>query len=133
MLLNMAKAYYEFEVGNKSLRLRIRARQAAQLEKVLGCSPLALFIKLSEHSEDTTALLENLPSIETYAIILNASLQAYEHGFDMNKTYDLIDEFIEAGHSQMELMNVVSEILKVSGYMPQADEDEKPQLEVVEK
>lgn len=131
----MAKTYYEFEVGNKSLRLRIRARQAAQLEKVLGCSPLTLFIKMTKNTEDELSIIENLPSIDVYATILNAALQAYEHGYDMNKTYELIDEFIDDGHSQMELMNVVSEILKVSGYMPQEQEEveEKPHLEVVEK
>ena len=42
----------------------------------------------------------------------------------MNKTYDLIDEFIEEGHSVMELMNVVSEVLRVSGYMPQEVEED---------
>ena len=123
----MAKAFYEFEVGNKSVRLRIKARQAASLEKALGCSPLALFIRLSEHADDTAELLEHLPSIDTYALILNAALQSYEHGYDMNKTYDLIDDFIEEGHSVMELMNVVSEVLRVSGYMPQ--EDEQPEQE----
>ena len=121
----MAKAYYEFEVGNKSLRLRIKARQAAGLEKVLGGSPLSIFIKLSEHADDTAKLLDNMPSVETYAIILNAALQAYEHGYDMNATYDLIDEFIEEGHSVMELMNVVSEVLRVSGYMPKEDVEEE--------
>lgn len=120
----MAKAYHEFQVGNKSVRLRIKARQAAQLEKVLGGSPLSIFIKLSEHADDTAKLLDNMPSVETYAIILNAALQAYEHGYDMNKTYDLIDEFIEEGHSVMELMNVVSEVLRVSGYMPQEEAEE---------
>ena len=120
----MTKAYYEFQVGNKSVRLRIKARQAAGLEKVLGGSPLSIFIKLSEHADDTAKLLDNMPSVETYAIILNAALQAYEHGYDMNKTYDLIDEFIEEGHSVMELMNVVSEVLRVSGYMPQEVEED---------
>ena len=118
----MAKQFFEFEVGAKSVRLRIKARQAAQLEKVLGGSPLSIFIKLSEHADDTAKLLDNMPSVETYAIILNAALQAYEHGYDMNKTYDLIVEFIESGHSVMELMNVVSEVLRVSGYMPQEEE-----------
>ena len=121
----MKKDYFEFEVGNKVLRLRIKARQAAQLEKLLKGSPLILFMKLSEHADDAVALMENMPSLEQYAWILNAALQAYEHGYDMNKTYDLIDEFIEEGHSVMELMNVVSEVLRVAGYMPQEDVEEE--------
>lgn len=121
----MKKQFYELQVGNNAYRLRIKARQAAQLEKLLGQSPLTLFVKMSANMEDTAKMLEGLPSMETYAIILNASLQAFEHGFDMNKTYELIDEFVEDGHSVMELLNVVGEILKVSGYMPEQPEEEK--------
>ena len=125
----MKKDFYEFEVGNKSLRLRIKARQAAQLEKVLGGSPLLLFIKLSEHSEDSIALMENLPTLEQYALILNAALQAYEHGYNMDKTYDVIDDFIAEGHSMMELINVVTQVLAVSGYMPAQEEEKEEEAE----
>ena len=118
----MKKQYYELELNGKSYRLRIKSRQAAQLEKVLGCSPLTLFVRMRGNLEDAAKVIEDLPSMETYALILNASLQAFEHGFDMNKTYDLIDEFIEDGHSVMELLNLVGEVLKVSGYMPEASE-----------
>ena len=118
----MKKQYYELELNGKSYRLRIKSRQAAQLEKALGCSPLTLFVRMSGNLEDAAKVIEELPSMETYALILNASLQAFEHGFDMNKTYDLIDEFIEDGHSVMELLNLVGEVLKVSGYMPEAPE-----------
>ena len=120
----MKKDYFEFEVGNKVLRLRIKARQAAQLEKLLKGSPLILFMKLSEHADDAVALMENMPSLEQYAWILNAALQAYEHGYDMDKTYDVIDKFIEEGHSMMELINVVTNVLRVSGYMPEQEEEQ---------
>ena len=120
----MKKDYFEFEVGNKVLRLRIKARLAAQLAKLLKGSPLIVLMKLSEHADDAVALMENMPSLEQYAWILNAALQAYEHGYDMDKTYDVIDKFIEEGHSMMELINVVTNVLRVSGYMPEQEEEQ---------
>ncbi len=39
-------------------------------------------------------------------------------GVNENKIYQLIDEWLEEGHTQTELIELTTEILQVSGYIP---------------
>ena len=70
--------YYDFEVGNKSYKLRLNTRNTIALEKALGCNPLSVF------GDGNT-----LPTISQMVNILWASLQAMHHGISINDAYDI--------------------------------------------
>lgn len=101
--------YTVLTVGNKELKLRLNARGIVALEQKLGKSPLAIFTKIEQG---------DLPTLEEMVIILQASLQALEHGYTLDATYDLVDEFIADGKSTIELMPVIIEVYQVSGIIP---------------
>lgn len=102
--------YTKLTVNNKELRLRLNARACVELEKKLGCSPVQLLIDMANGDEIS------MPKLETLITILHASLQAYEHGYDLNKTYELYDEYVDNGGSLMDLFPIIMEIFKVSGF-----------------
>lgn len=114
--------YTVLNVNNKELRLRLNARACVELEKKLGCSPLQLLIDMANGEE------MNMPKLETLIIILHASLQAYEHGYDLNKVYDLYDEYVDNGGSLMELFPVIMEIFKVSGFFKEEQVEETEEM-----
>lgn len=98
--------YYEFEVGNKVYKLRLNTRNTIALEKALGCNPLGVF------GDGNT-----LPTVSQMVNILWASLQAYEHGISLNDAYDIFDKYLES-HVMTDFFNVIVEVYKVSGLMP---------------
>ena len=98
--------YYDFEAGNKNYRLRLNTRNTIALEKQLGCNPLSVF------GDGST-----LPTVSQMVTILWASLQQYEHGISMNDAYDIFDSYLE-NHVLTDFFNVIVEVYKVSGLMP---------------
>ncbi|WP_042387492.1 DUF6096 family protein [Clostridium culturomicium] len=99
--------YTNLTIGTKELKLRLRARDCVELERKLGKSPLDVMMELSNGS---------MPKVGTLITILHSSLQAFEHGYTEEKTYDLYDEYVEAGGTLVELMPVILEVFKVSGF-----------------
>ena len=66
-----------------------------------------------------------LPKIEDMVYILHYALQSMEHGYDMNKTFDLYDEYIDNGGSMVELIPIMLEVFQVSGIIPKDKEVKK--------
>lgn len=99
--------YIDFEVGNKTYKLRLNTRSIVLLEKQLGTNPLNIF-----GSGDT------VPQITTMVAILHAALQQYEHGITMNDAYDIFDNYLADGHSTVDFIPVIMDIYKASGIIP---------------
>lgn len=98
--------YYDFEVGNKTYKLRLNTRNTIALEKQLGCNPLGVF------GDGNT-----LPTVSQMVTILWASMQQYEHGITMNDAYDIFDKYLE-DHVLTDFFNVIIDVYRVSGLMP---------------
>lgn len=96
--------YIDFKAGNKEYKLRLSTRSTVNLEKTLGCNPVAIF-----GSGDT------IPTITTMVRILHASLQAYEHGITLDDAYDIFDAWLDEGHVMTDFIAIILEIYKVSG------------------
>jgi hypothetical protein len=96
--------YVDFHAGNKDYKLRLSTRNTVQLEKQLGCNPLAIFGK-----GDT------IPTVTTMVNVLYASLLQYNHGITLNDAYDIFDDYIADGNAATDFVNVLLEIYKVSG------------------
>ena len=104
--------YIDFEAGSKIYRLRLNTRNLVNLEKQLGCNPLAIF-----------GDGETIPPITSMVQILYASLQQLNHGITLNDAYDIFDDYLADGHQITDFISVIIEIYKVSGIMK--DDKEK--------
>lgn len=107
--------FIDFEVGNKTYKLRLNTRAIVLLEKQLGCNPLTIF-----GTEGDT-----VPTVTTMVAILHASLQQYNHGFTLNDAYDLFDNYLEEGKSAVDFIPVIMEIYKASGILPKDAKEEE--------
>lgn len=100
--------YTTFTVKDQEYKARLTAKNCIDLEKRMGANPLNAFIKVSQTNE--------VPELATLITILHASLQTYHHGMSMDDVYALYDEFVDEGNSLMELIPLILEIFKVSGF-----------------
>lgn len=104
--------YINFEVGNKSYKLRLNTRNVVLLERQLGCNPLAIF-----GNGDT------VPTITTMVNVLYASLLQYNHGITLNDAYDIFDEYLDAGNSTVDFLPVIMDIYRTSGIIPKESKE----------
>ena len=106
--------YTIFTVGGMDYKLRLNTRNTINLEKQLGCNPLAIF-----GDGDT------FPTVTTMVHILYASLQQLNHGISLNDAFDLFDDWLDEGHVVTDFLNIIVEIYKVSGLIQKEKEAEK--------
>lgn len=107
---------YELKINEeKSVQLRLTSRTTVTLEEKLGMSPIQ-------------ALMENqqVPKIGTVVQILWGCLQALEHGYTVEKTYDLYDEYIDNGGTLMDLIMALVEAFKASGFFKEVPKAAEP-------
>ena len=115
--------YYSFSIGEKNYKCRLTARACVDLEKKLGENPLNVFIRVANSNGA-------LPSLADLITILHASLQSMEHGITMDKAYELYDEFVDNGHTMMDLIPIILEIFKVSGFFTEEQVKNAQEVEV---
>lgn len=112
------------KLGEQEYKFRITSRRAEDLEQKLGCNPMVIIARLEEayRKQDITALFQKAPTDKEIALILHSALQEFQHGVSLDDVYDLIDEYVDEGHSKLDLINLISEILMVSGYTNKPEE-----------
>ena len=113
--------YVDFTAGNKDYKLRLNTRGVVALEKQLGCNPLAIF-----------GNGETIPTVTVMVAILHASLQQYNHGISQNDAFDIFDAWLDEGHSTVDFVNVILEIYKASGIVPNSV-DAQEEVSTIEK
>lgn len=96
--------YVDFTAGDNTYKLRLTTRNIVALEKQIGCNPAMIF-----------GNGDRVPTITEMVSILNASLQALNHGISMNDAYNIFDSWLADGHSTMDFIQVILDIYKVSG------------------
>ena len=96
--------FTNFSAGNKEYKLRLNTRNVIELEKQLGCNPLAIFGK-----GDT------IPTTTAMVAVLHCSLQQYQSGIKYTDALDIFDAYLEDGNSATDFINVIVEVYKVSG------------------
>lgn len=106
--------YYELPVGEKMYKLRLTTRSIVNLEKKIGCNPLAIFGKG-----------DVVPTLTTMLTVFQYSLQPYMSDITENKAYDIFDEWLEDGHSLADFVPVILEIYKVSGLIKEEPTNEE--------
>lgn len=106
--------FINFEVGNKTYKLRLNTRNTVLLEKTIGCNPLNIF-----GDGDT------IPTVTAMVAILHSSLQQYNHGISLNDAYDIFDDYIAEGHSATDFISVIMDIYMASGIIPDEKKGEE--------
>lgn len=107
--------YVLFEAGGKEYKLRLSTRAVINLEKSIGCNPLAIF-----GNGDT------IPTITIMIAILHNSLTQLNHGITKEDTYAIWDDYIADGHAITDFLAVIVDIYRVSGLMKtETEETEK--------
>lgn len=107
--------FHSFTIGGKDYKGRLSAKTCVELEKKLGTNPLNVFMAIAQKGE--------MPNLEVLITILHASLTQFNHGIKLEDTYTIYDEFVDEGHSLMDLVPILLDIFKVSGLIPE-DEGE---------
>ena len=102
--------YIEFKVGSETYKLRLGAREVAQLEKKLGGnSPLSIFSGAEQNQ---------MPELSKVLLILHASMVKLNNGIKEEDVYNIYDQYVEEGHSLTELIPVLVDIFKSAGLIP---------------
>lgn len=101
--------YAIWKVKGTEYQLKMKARQCGMLETKIG-NPLNLLMKVE--------LDHTLPALPQIVTVIAHGMLMHHPGMNENKIYQLIDEWLEEGHTQTELLELTTEILQVSGYLP---------------
>jgi hypothetical protein len=104
------KLFYTLTVGDEEYKLRLTAGAMMSIEKKLGKS----FLKAMED-------VDNL-SIETITTVLWGAMQPFNSGFTMEKASKLFDDYIDDGNSVEDMMGVILDMLKASGFFSKGQE-----------
>ena len=106
--------YTTMVVKDKEYKLRISAKSCVDLEKKLGENPLNVLIEATNANK--------IPTLSSFLTILHAAIQQYQHGITLDDVYNIYDEFVDEGHNITDLVPIIYEVVKVSGYCGQAEE-----------
>lgn len=98
--------YTDFNVGDKTYKLRLNTRNLITLEKRIGMNPLMIF-----GNGDT------IPTITTMVDILFVSLQEFNHGITLEDAYKIFDDYIADGNNTTDFIQVILEIYRASGLL----------------
>ena len=100
--------YTEWTVNGRTYRLKLSTGETLRLEKKYGGNLLNPLMKTGEGE---------LPSLDYMLDVIHASIQKQHHGVGRTAVQDLYDQWIEYDEgSQMQLISIVVDIFKVSGF-----------------
>ncbi len=102
-------------IGRNTYELRLNTRASIALEKALGFNPISMFMAIERG---------DMPRLNDMLIMLHAMLQPMNHGMNMDKVYDLYDEYVADGHNLFDLVPVFIEVFQDAGYMAKTSEIE---------
>lgn len=109
--------YTTLKVKDNEYKLRLNAEALVNLEKKLGTNPLNIFMEIANDGG-------KIPSLGVLLDMLHYALQPYNHKMTLSDTYHLYDEFIEDGHTMMDIIPVLIEVFKASGFFANNKEEE---------
>ena len=110
--------YKEFNVGDKSYKLRLTTKDICGLEEDINMNPLMIFGKNGDW----------VPTVGVMVAILFHSLQSLNHGINRNEAYSIFDEWLAKENKIVtDFIPVIVDIYKVSGLIKEekADAEEK--------
>lgn len=102
--------FKEFEINGVTYKLRLDTKNCIALEEKLGHSPL----------DDVIAVEEGkIPTFSFIITVLYYAMLKHQPSTKLSEVYDTLDEYIENGGSIMDLLPVILDVLKQSGFFNQ--------------
>lgn len=98
--------YTTFSAGGKDYKLRLSTRAIVEVEKKLNKNMLNIFTSLATNQ---------LPLTNDLMVLLQASMQQYQHGITLDNVYDIYDAYLADGNSLPDFYEVIFDLFKVSG------------------
>lgn len=113
--------YITLPIGDKEYKLILTTRGLVELERKLGYNPVEILMRASEGT---------LPKVSEMVYTFWASCLKYNHSVNVNNAFDIFDEYIAEGHNYTDFIEVMVNIFKASGLIPEEElsetaEDEK--------
>ena len=106
--------FHIITIGGKDYECRLTTKNLLKAEERLGSNPLSIFMTVSATGE--------LPPMKALLVLFHESLPA---NINFDKACDLYDAYIDEGHSFVDFMNDVIEIMRASGLIPKDDGETK--------
>lgn len=107
--------YTTLTVKDIDYKCRLSAKACVELEKKLGTNPLNIFMEIANSGK--------VPELSTLITILHASMTQYQHNMTLDNVYELYDEMVDEGKTLMDLVPVIMDIFKVSGFFKEEVEE----------
>lgn len=101
--------YTNFKVGEKEYKLRLTAKNLVEVEKKLGENPINAIMRIVND--------DKIPEISCLLTILWGAMQAFTPNMTMDAVYGIYDEFVDDGNTLTELVPVLMNVFKVSGFI----------------
>lgn len=103
-----------WKVGEEEFKLKLKTSEIERLERQYGIGNIM--------NPMLSAGETQLPSLVYMLDIIHGSLQKYHHGYSRVDVSDLYDDYLDAGGNQTELIKVVMDIFRASGFFPSQSE-----------
>lgn len=99
-----------WKIGEKEFKLKLKTSEIERLERQYGIGNIM--------NPMLNAGETQLPSLTYMLDIIHGSIQKYHHGYSRVDVSDLYDDYLETGGNQTELIKVVMDIFRASGFFP---------------
>lgn len=107
----MSKVFEAWKVGDKEFRLKLSIGEIERLERIYGMGNLL--------NPMVSAGEGQLPSTVYLLDVLHASFQKFNHGITRNEVVEIYEDWVDNHDGNMtDLMKVIMEVFKVSGFFP---------------
>lgn len=106
---------YIWKVKDKSYNLKLRTKRVLQLEQAIGCNPLMIFGLEGD----------KIPSTKQLIAIIHAAIQD-DKLMTEDVVEDLVDDWIEDGHTYGDLIPLIMDIYRASGLIEDNTEEDEP-------
>lgn len=126
-------AFKILTVGNEEYKLKLNTNAVILIEDKLEGNILDGILVLGNTANIKTDKNGNIkadkmnkvpiPSLKYCVTILWGALQKFHHGMTFSKTCDLVDEYIEAGKTQLDLFTEIMDLLTESGILGTPEEE----------
>jgi hypothetical protein len=110
--------YTELIIKGESYKLRLTTKASVSLERALGYNPISMLMDIEKGK---------MPKLNDVLIMLQSMLTTYHHNMNMEKVFDLFDDYVEDGGSMFDLIPIFVKVFEQSGYMSSSNkvEDEE--------
>jgi hypothetical protein len=100
--------FTELMINGESYKLKLTTKASVSLERALGYNPITMLMDIEKGK---------MPKLNDILIMLQAMLTTYHHNMNMERVFDLFDEYVAEGGSMFDLIPIFVKVFEQSGYI----------------